>query len=57
MSDLTECEAIIMENYYIIKQLSERKPILNTITPCLPEDIEEWWYDIRCNANILDYYK
>ena len=46
-----------MENYYIIKQLSERKPILNTITPCLPEDIEEWWYDIRCNANILDYYK
>lgn len=57
MSELTECEALIMENYYIIRQLSEHKPLLNNITPCLPEDIEEWWEDIRCNYNILDFYK
>lgn len=57
MSELTECEALIMESYYIIKQLSERKPLLNLVTPCLPEDIEEWWYEIRWSHNILDFYK
>lgn len=57
MSELTECEAVIMENYYIIKQLSDRKPLLNNITPCLPEDIEEWWEDLRYSGNILDYFK
>jgi hypothetical protein len=57
MSELTECEALIMENYYIIKQLSERKPLLNIITPCLPEDIEDWWFETRWSKNILDYYK
>ncbi len=57
MSELTKCEALIMENYYIIKQLCERKPLLNIISPCLPEEVEEWWYDIRWNTNILDFYK
>lgn len=57
MSELTECEALIMENYYIIKQLSERKPLLNNIIPCLPEDTEEWWFNLRCNGNILDCFK
>lgn len=56
MSELTECEAVIMENYYIIKHLSERKPLLNVITPCLPEEIEDWWFNLRCNRNILEYF-
>lgn len=57
MSELTECEAVIMENYYIIKYLSERQPLLNQITPCLPEEIEKWWYDVHYSGNMLDYFK
>ena len=57
MSELTKCEALIMENYYIIKHLCERKLLHNNIVPCLLEAVEEWWYDVCCNANILDFYK
>lgn len=57
MSELTECEALIMENYYIIKQLSERKPLLNLVIPCLSEEIEEWWQSVRWSDNVLDYFK
>lgn len=57
MSGLTECEALIMENYYIIKRLSERQPLLNQITTCLPDEIERWWYNVHYSGNLLDYFK
>lgn len=57
MSNLTECEALIMESYYIMEHLLKRKPLLNLVVPCLPDEIEEWWNETRWSKNVLDYYK
>lgn len=56
MSGLTECEALIMESYYIIKYLSEQQPLLNQVTPCLPDDIETYWHNVHYAGNLLDYF-
>lgn len=56
LNGLTECEALIMENYYIKKYLSERQPLLNQITPCLDDDTYKYWYDVHYTGNILDYF-
>jgi hypothetical protein len=57
MPDLTESEAIIMENYFIIKYLSERQPLLNQIIPSVPEDSYNFWYDVHYKGELLDYFK
>lgn len=57
MSDLTECEALIMETYYIKKYLTERQPLLNQITPALDDDTEAYWYDVHYSGKLLDYFK
>lgn len=57
MSDLTECEALIMENYLIIKYLSERKPLLNQMIPSVPEDSYDFWYKVHYEGNLLDHFR
>lgn len=57
MSELTECEALIMENYFIIKYLSERQPLLNQVIPCVDEELEQFWYDVHYSGKLLDYFK
>lgn len=59
LNDLTECEAYIMETYYMIKYLREHQPLLNQDVPCFDEeeDIEKFWYDVHYGENFLDYYK
>ena len=57
MSELTECEALIMENYFIIKCLSERQPLLNQVIPCVDEELEQFWYDVHYSGKLLDYFK
>ena len=57
MSDLTECEALIMETYFIKKYLTERHPLLNQITPALDNETEKYWYDVHYSGNLLDYFK
>ena len=57
MTDLTECEALIMETYYIIKYLSEHQPLLNQIIPSVDEELEQFWYDVHYKGNILDYFE
>ena len=57
MEGLTECEALIMENYYIIKYLTERQPLLNQVTPCLDDDTEQFWHDVKYSGRLLEYFK
>lgn len=57
MTELTECEALIMENYYIIKYLSERQPLLNQITPYIDDDTEEFINNVHYSGKLLDYFK
>ena len=57
MNDLTECEALIMETYYIMKYLKERQPLLNMITPYIDDDTEDFRYNILYKDNLLDYFK
>jgi len=56
MSELTECEALIMENYYIIKYLSERQPLLNQIIPSVSEESAQFWHDVHYSGKLLDYF-
>lgn len=56
MPELTECEALIMENYFIVNYLSERQPLLNQIIPDVPEDSYEFWYNVHYKGNITDYF-
>ena len=57
MDNLTECEALIMENYYIIKYLTEHQPLLNQVTPCLNEDAEQFWNEVHYSGKLLEYFK
>lgn len=57
MSDLTNCEALIMETYYIMKYLTERQPLLNTITPYVDEETEQFWYDVNYSGKLLEYFE
>jgi len=57
MNELTECEALIMETYYIIQYLKDRQPLLNQIIPCVDDDIYQFWYDVHYGNNLLEYYK
>ena len=56
-SELTESEAYIMETYYMLKHLNERKPLLNIMIPCLSEELEDWWVDTRWSKDLLDSFK
>lgn len=57
MDELTECEAVIMETYYIIKYLSERQPLLNHIIPCVDDDLEQFWYNVNYSGELMEYFK
>lgn len=57
MPELTESEALIMENYFIIKYLSERQPLLNQIIPSVPEDSYDFWYDVHYKGELLDHFR
>lgn len=57
MSELTECEALIMENYFIIKYLSERQPLLNQVIPYVDEELEQFWHDVHYSGMLLNYFK
>lgn len=57
MPELTECEALIMETYYIIKYLSDRQPLLNQVIPCVDEELEQFWHDVHYSGNLLEYFK
>lgn len=55
---LTECEALIMETYYIIKYLTERQPLLNQIIPATDnEELYNFWYDVHYGGKLLEYFK
>lgn len=56
MSELTECEALIMETYYIIKCLSDHHPLLNQVIPCVSEELEAFWSDVHYSGNLLEYF-
>lgn len=54
---LTDTEALILESYYILKYLSERQPLLNQVTPCMGQELEEYWHNVHYVGNILDYFE
>lgn len=57
MNELTESEALIMENYFIIKYLKERQPLLNQIVPEIDQETDEYWYNVHYKGNILEYFR
>ena len=57
MSGLTECEALIMETYYIIKYLTKKQPLLNQIIPEVDDNTYNFWYKVHYSGNMLDFYK
>lgn len=57
MNELTESEALIMENYFIINYLKDRQPLLNQVVPEIDKETDEYWYNVHYKGNILDYFR